>query len=367
MTMIDEDQLGAAIRGAASEFEISKDAKNRIVSEARQGDGEQRRIPIPEYLRHQSRGLQFLSIAAVIIVLAAISIPLFRGEISPAKNKVAVSGAGFLRPVTLNSTGLVVSGAVTSPQKTATGQLGVAPTSTSATSNGAATLSPKIESTGSVDLTVKKEQVNTSLTKLGGLAIGDGGFVLSTQANARSHANGGFSSGTIVLEVPQHLFTKFVSQVQRVGHATSILTSSSDVTSQYVNLQARISALNASRQQYLAIMARATSISGILAVQNQLDAIQSQIEQYQGQLNVLNHATTFGTLTVALSQSGAPVHVTHHRSGLSKAWHDGVNGFISGFEWLIRLAGPVLFAVLFLGFVLVAGRWTRRAVRRRRI
>lgn len=364
MTMIDEDELSAAIQGAAEKFEISKDAKNRILSEARESEPEHRRIPMPEYLRHQSRGLQFLSVAAVIIVLAAISIPLFRGEISPAKNKVAISGSGFLRPVTLNSTGLSVAG-TSAPIAAASGQKTV--TSTSATSQRAATLSPKIESTGSVDLTVKKGQVNSSLSKLGGLATGDGGFVLSTQANARSHANGSFSSGTIVLEVPQHDFTKFVSQVQRVGHETSILTSSSDVTSQYVNLQARISALNASRQQYLAIMARATSISGILAVQNQLDAIQSQIEQYQGQLNVLNHATTFATLTVALSQSGAPAHVTHHRSGLSKAWHDGVGGFIGGFEWLIRLAGPVLFAVLFLGFLLVAGRWTRRTVRRRRI
>jgi len=367
VTMIDEDELSAAIHGAADEFEISNEAKNRILIEARGSERQQRRISVPSYLRHQSRGLQFLSVAAVIIVLAAISIPLFRGEISPAKNKVAVSGTGFLQPVTLNSEGLVVSGSIPSPQKTATGQLSVTATSASPTSHGAAVLSPKIESTGSVDLTVKMGQVNSSLTKLGALATGDGGFVLSTQANDRSHGTGSFSSGTIVLEVPQRVFTKFVSQVQRVGKATSILTSSSDVTSQYVNLQARISALNASRQQYLAIMARATSISGILAVQNQLDAIQSQIEQYQGQLNVLNHATTFGTLTVTLTQSGAPAHVTHHRSGLSKAWHDGVDGFIAGFEWLIRLAGPVLFAALFLGFLLVAGRWARRTVRRRRI
>jgi hypothetical protein len=362
--MIDEEELSAAIHEAAAKFEISKDAKNRILSEARRGEPEHRRFPVPEYLRHQSRSLQYLSVAAVIIVLAAISIPLFRGEISPTKNKVAVSGSGF-QSQTLNSRGLTVKLLSPAPLKSVTGESSVTPTSTSL--HNAAVLSPKIESTGSVALRVKKGQVNSSLSKLGALATGDGGFVLSTQANARSHGTGSFSSGTIVLEVPQHLFTKFVSQVQRVGHATSILTSSSDVTSQYVNLQARISALNVSRQQYLAIMARATSISGILAVQNQLDQIQSQIEQYQGQLNVLNHATTFGTLTVALSQSGAPAHVTHHRSGLSKAWHDGVGGFIAGFEWLIRLAGPVLFAALFLVFILVAGGWTRRVVRRRRI
>jgi hypothetical protein len=114
-------------------------------------------------------------------------------------------------------------------------------------------------------------------------------------------------------------------------------------------------------------MARATSISGILAVQNQLDAIQSQIEQYQGQLNVLNHATTFGTLTVTLVQSGQAQHVTHQRSGLSKAWNDAVHGFVDGFEWVIRIAGPLLFGVLFLGALVLLGRVGWRVARRRRI
>jgi hypothetical protein len=143
-------------------------------------------------------------------------------------------------------------------------------------------------------------------------------------------------------------------------------TSSQNVTGQYVNLQARIGALNASRQQYLAIMKRATTIGGILAVQTQLDAIESQIEQYQGQLDVLSHETTYATLTVLLSESGHHA-VSHHESGLRKAWHDSISGFVAGFEWLIRLAGPVLFALLLLAAAAGLGRLGWRAARRRRL
>jgi hypothetical protein len=114
-------------------------------------------------------------------------------------------------------------------------------------------------------------------------------------------------------------------------------------------------------------MKRATTISGILAVETQLNSIQSQIEQLQGQLNVLNNATTYGTLSVTVSEAGQHSLVVHPRTGFSKAWHDSVRGFVSGFQWLIRIAGPALFAILLLGALSFLGRFAWRANRRRRI
>jgi phosphoglycerol transferase MdoB-like AlkP superfamily enzyme len=114
-------------------------------------------------------------------------------------------------------------------------------------------------------------------------------------------------------------------------------------------------------------MTKATSISDILAVQGQLNTLQSQIEQLQGQLNVLNHETTFSSLTVALTEAGHSLNAPHQRSGLEKAWHDAVSGFVAGFEWLIRISGPALFVVLLLGLVLALGRVGWRATNRRRM
>jgi hypothetical protein len=113
-------------------------------------------------------------------------------------------------------------------------------------------------------------------------------------------------------------------------------------------------------------MTRATSISGILAVQNQIDQIQSQIEQDQGQLNVLNHQTTYASLTVNVA---TPAHhaASTRRSGIDKAWHNSVSGFVSGFEWLIRLAGPVLFVLLVLAALSTLATLSWRTIRRRRI
>jgi len=104
-----------------------------------------------------------------------------------------------------------------------------------------------------------------------------------------------------------------VDQVRHAGVATSVVTSATDVTGQYVDLQARINALQVSRTQYLKIMTRTNSIGGILSVQNQLNSIQSQIEQLQAQLNLLNSETTYATLTVSLREAGNQVVTPAHR------------------------------------------------------
>jgi hypothetical protein len=366
VSIIDEGALSDALNGVANSFEISKDATDRILSEARTGAPEPRAFHAPDFVRQPGRGRTMLVAAVLVLVVGGITLPLFRNEGSPKKivhglsatglsvQKSAGAGTPYVPSTTFGPTTLTVTASGT---KTLVNDTGLNARSTN--------LSTKIESTGSVELTVARGTVQSALSKLSALVAGDGGYVDSSQANVGSLASGNFSYATIVLQVPQRTFSTLVAQVQRVGHTTSVNTS--DVTAQYVDLSAHITALEASRQQYLLIMTKATSISDILAVQSQLNTLQSQIEQLQGQLNVLNHETTYGSLTVSLTEAGHPSNSPHHRSGLGKAWHDAVSGFVAGFEWLIRISGPALFAVLMLGLVFALGRFGWRATRRRRM
>ncbi len=287
-------------------------------------------------------------------------------DLAPFGTQKSFSGSGFTiglgAPVTLNG---AASGAPTTSGSAATGNQGIAATGAHAVA-GTATVGPKIESTGGVSLRVATTSVGSTLDRLAALAITDGGSVASLHESASSARRGRISAGVIVLSVPQGRFAALVRQVQRLGTTRSVRTSSTDVTSRYVDLSARISALQVSRHQYLAIMARATTISGILAVQAQVDSLQSQIEQLQGQLNVLNHETAYGRLAVSVSAPAAAKPVAHHRSGVARAWDDSVGGFVRAVEGLIRVSGPALFVLLCLGVLGLLGRgaW-RYGVRRR--
>ncbi len=373
MTMIDEDVLINALNDVASAFEISPDATDRILTEAQANEPPSRSRHVPTLISQPSRGRALLVAAALIVIVAGVSVPLFRSEGN--SNKIAAFGPLGSRhasqgSVTTTAPPLAISGTGSAAALLPPGVSGKTLNGTGLTQVSANALktstSLKIESSGSIALTVAKGHVESAFTRLSKLATSDGGFVDSTEANVGSRTSGKFSYGTIVVQVPQRNFAKLVAQAQRVGHETSVSTSSNDVTAQYVDLQAHITALEASRRQYLVIMTKATTIDGILAVQSQLNTLQSQIEQLQGQLNVLSHETTYGTLTVAVSEVGH-AHGSTPLTGFSKAWHDSVSGFISGFQWLLRLAGPILFAVLALGALFTLAKFARRVVRRRRL
>ncbi len=354
MTMIDEDVLKNALRDAANQCEVSELKKNMVLETAALDDAAPKRRLVPHIVREPGLPRTLLAVAAVLVFVSAIAVPLLRGEApSPAKPSATEKTVhGETSPVAPNSLGV---GAALPPEEGAI---------LSGTAFATAT-SQKIESTGTVNLTVGIGRVDSTVTKLTSLATQLHGLVSSTEANSANRASSSFASGTIVLLVPRPSFARFVTEVEHVGRATSVNTSSNNVTGQYVDLQARISALDASLAQYLKIMTRATTISGILAVQNQITTLQTEIEQDQGQLKVLANETTYASLTVNVT--GAGHHHVSKRSGFDKAWHDSIHGFVAGFQWIVRLAGPALFAIITLVALFVIAKYSRRAIRRRRI
>ena len=378
--MIDEQVVREALGEGAGVFEASDGATERILAAARAMAAETRSFPPRPVIPHRARGRVVLVAAVAVVVAAGISLSVVASTGSPDNRRAAGSPSMAPRPHGAGAATAVPPVAGPSQAPTAPGSApgAAAPTSGVAApaSGGAPSVPPlppgsvgestKVESKGTVDLTIGDGKVASVVAKLSDLATGDGGFVASTQAQVGPGGPGDTASGTVVLQVPQPSFATVLTQVQRLGHATSVTTAATDVTGQYVDLQARITALQASRQQYLTILAHATSIGDILAVQSQLDSLQSQIEQLQGQLGVLDGETTYGTLTVSLTEVGhGPVLPPHPGSGIATAWHAGIGGFVSGFEWLVRVAGTALLVVLSLLVVLLLGRWAWRATRRR--
>jgi len=225
--------------------------------------------------------------------------------------------------------------------------------------------SSKIEQTGTLSLIVAKDALTKTMTELTFLATANNGFVASTQTQSGSSSPSGTGGGSITLQVPVASFADVLKKAQSFGKTSSLSTKAMDVTGQYVDLQAQITALQASLQQYLTIMTKATSIGDILSVQSQINTIQSQIQQLQGQLQVLTSETAYSTLTVMVNEKTTPVPVVsaHPQSGLAKAWHQSVHGFVDAVEWLIRIAGLALFVLLFAGAIIVGARFGWRRYR----
>ena len=221
---------------------------------------------------------------------------------------------------------------------------------------------PRVVKTGNVQLEVAKGRFEPTMARLTDLAAGSGGFVAATQASE----TGSSPAGSVTLRVPEPSFEAVLNQVRALGKVDSVSTQGQDVTAQYVDLQARIDALQAARQRHLAILAKASAIGDVLAVQQQIDGLQSQLEQLQGQQKVLDDQTRYGTLTVAVAESGGrgPA-LPPAQSAWGRAWHRASGEFVAGAQGLIGVSGGLGFAALCLVAVgglglVVRGRLQRR-------
>ena len=386
MTMIDEEALRTALAGTADGFAVSEGAVDRIVSAA-SGDGPTTGV-VRSMVPRSRWGRAALVAAAFVVVAGGVTVLGGTPGTSPGHHSVAGPSAAAPGVPGATSSTTLPSGPRTSvgpegsagstPSSAGAGQPFAANTPAESTpGSGAVNILPaplptgivgqpaKVVTTGTIDLALGGNPVGPAVTRLTTIATGAGGFVAKSDVQVGPSSATVPSTGTLVLQVPQAAFATVLTQVRAIAKVTSMTSTSTDVTGQYVDLRARIDALQASRQQYLTILSKATSIGDILAVQNQLDTIQGQIEQLQGQLNLLDGQTTYATLTVSLSQTGhRPPPPPVPQSGIGRAWHQSVSGFTSGVEWLVRIAGRTLFVLLCLVVLALAGRWAWRAWRR---
>lgn len=392
----DDDERVGRRRGAGEVGRVDEEAEDANPGEPAPRPWRTARRTV----RSTVRSHRILSAAAVVLVLlvaAGGAIVLGRGapkankfgdNAAPATTTLPRSGFGVAHtPAGTKAAGSTSAGSraavsapsLAAPSTSSAGTTSKGTATSGTTSNGASSQNAglgadaigqpaRIEQTGSLDLSVARGAVSATVDRLDALAGANDGFVAASQTH--SGTSGGSPSGTVTLEVPVASFSAALGEAESLGKVSQLTTNATDVTAQYVDLQSQITALEASRQQYLTIMTRASSIGDVLAVQAQLDSLQSQIQQLQGQLAVLGSETDYSKVTIVVNETAAP---PHHRaaaappSGLAKAWHDSVHGFVAGSEGLIRIAGPALFALLCLAVVLLGGQLFWRRLQRRNL
>ncbi len=208
----------------------------------------------------------------------------------------------------------------------------------------------RVVRTGSLDLDIKRHEFGPTVSRITTIATGEGGYIADSQTNESAAV----PSGTITLRVPTARFDATLAALRKLGTVANATARGVDVTGQYTDLQARIHAASATRDQLFTVLAKANTIGDILAVQDRIGVVQTQIEQMQGELQLLDAQTTYGKIAVSVSEPGpkpAPVVKPKHKSGLADAWDRARNGFTRRVEGLIAHSGSALVVLLCLAVI----------------
>jgi hypothetical protein len=222
--------------------------------------------------------------------------------------------------------------------------------------SGTPTDGAKIVKTASVDLRVPRDGLRLATNRAANVAVGLGGYV----AKSTTSFGAPQPSAQLNVRVPVDSFETAMARLRAVPgvKVLSETENGTDVTAQFTDLQAQLTAATSERDSLLVVLSGARNVGDILAVRDRISAVQAEINQLQGRINVLGDQASFSSIAVSLSEPApkrpASATMALPPTGLSKAWHDAKEGFSNSIEWLVARSGGAL-VVLVAGLALLFG------------
>jgi hypothetical protein len=214
---------------------------------------------------------------------------------------------------------------------------------------------PQVIRQAQLSISVKAGSFDSSLASVRSLVELEQGYVSGTDAQANPVTNDQIRTGVITFMVPATKFDETVDALTKLGKVQTEHISGNDVSAQYVDLQARLANEEAQRNAMIALLTKAQTVNDIIAVQNQLGQITGQIEQLKGQIQYIDQNVAFSTITVQMTEAGAPVAAAPSDTwGFASALSDAAHNFVATVNYLVSglgAVGPILI-LLGLGFLL---------------
>lgn len=216
-------------------------------------------------------------------------------------------------------------------------------------------------------LELEADDTRAAFDRIVALAQTAGGFV----ADATVHPVEGdddHPTVSMTLRIPASELTATMTAIKgSVNKVVSESQGAQDVTAQYIDLEARLTNLEALEVELRALLTEVrqqpeADPEKLLRVFNEISTVRGEIEQIQGQLNYLDDVVDLATLSIGLTPTPAVVPIVEDTWEPVEVARDALRSLVSGLQgvadWAINFALytlPMLLLVLgipgLIGFV----------------
>lgn len=207
--------------------------------------------------------------------------------------------------------------------------------------------------------------------KVAAIAEGKGGFVVSSDTQARA-VSGGAERSTVsmVVRVPAAQFDAAVGEIrQTASRVVQEKVAGQDVTEEFIDLEARINAKKALEAQFLEIMKQSKTVADALQVQRELAEVRGEIEKLEGRRKFLESQTSLSTINVTLNP---PAAFAASSNGffyqLGRAFSNGIDAALQIILFLITAFLALIPLLILFGVpVWLLIRYFRRRIKRHKL
>jgi hypothetical protein len=177
-------------------------------------------------------------------------------------------------------------------------------------------------------------------------------------------SDGDAGGAMFTLRVPATALSGALDALRELGEVEHVATTSSDVTREVQDLDARIDALRASHDRLVALLADATSTKVLIELETAVSDRQGELESLEAHRRGLADAVSMSTLELTLqSKDVAPVETPEtFLDGFTAGW----NALVAFGSTALVVVGAALPWVMLAGLVALLTLGAVRVLRRRR-
>jgi hypothetical protein len=191
------------------------------------------------------------------------------------------------------------------------------------------------------DLSLYVDKPPESMDRISQMADEMGGFVVTANVYQTTLSSGAqVPHATITIRVPAEKLDEALARIKAETQQPLIneTISSQDVTSDYINLEARLTNLEAAEKQLQSIMEKATKTEDVLSVFNQLTQVREQIETTKGQIQYYDQSAALSAITVDLVANAAAQPVSIGGWQLSDTVKQALRALQASLKFLAKAA-----------------------------
>ena len=169
------------------------------------------------------------------------------------------------------------------------------------------------------------------------------------------------------VRVPAENYRDFLEQAGKGGSVSSLSEDARNITENYIDVQARLTALEAQRERLNALADKAETTADLLEIENQLTDVQYELESYTGKLRAMDSQVMYSTVEATLNEVAvySPTASTSFGQRIADAFSEGGAGFVSFVQGL-AIAIVYLWPLLLIVAAVIAAviLWRRKHPRK---
>ncbi|RQW97431.1 DUF4349 domain-containing protein [Micromonospora inaquosa] len=196
---------------------------------------------------------------------------------------------------------------------------------------------------------VQVDDVESAAREAAAVATRAGGFVGGDQR----HSAEADAVAELELRVPAARFTGVVEEIAKLGRQQNREINTQDVTEETVDLDARIASQRARVDSARRLLARATSITDLVSLENELGRREADLASLEAKKRRLADLTALSTITVSLAGPAAKATEEKAETGFLVGLRGGWKAFVVSMTVLFTVLGALLPWLVAFGVPLV--------------